>query len=133
MSRPTFQRAWSSIDQAADPAYYVRFMDNFHADGDDNPRDYARHLAAIEPQPGQRLLDVGSGTGGLSRVLARRVGLAGAVAGVDNSATMVATAEERAAGLGLPLTYRVADAHTLPFADASFDGCISGGVFEVLD
>jgi len=134
MGNPTFQQAWSSIDQAADPAYFVRFMDRFYgAEGaDDDPDHYRERIALLAVKPGQRLLEVGCGAGGSVRMLARLAGPAGRVVGVDNSATMVA-AERRAAGLGLPVEYRVADAHALPFADATFDGCCSGGVFEVLD
>ena len=133
MGRPTFQRAWSTIDQAEDPAYYVRFMDNMRPDGDDDLRYYGRLLATLAPQPGERLLDVGCGAGGAARVLARIVGPTGAVIGVDNSATMIGVAERRAAGLELPVAYQVADGHHLPFADASFDACTSSGAFEVVD
>ncbi|MGN6757163.1 MAG: methyltransferase domain-containing protein [Thermomicrobiales bacterium] len=133
MSRPTFQQAWSNIDEAEDPAYYVRFMDNMRPDGDDDPRYFGRLLATLEPQPGERIIEIGCGSGGAARVLAGVVGPGGAVVGVDNSATMIAAAERRAAGRGLPVTYRVADGHRLPFADASFDACASWGVFEVVD
>lgn len=133
MNRPTFQRAWSTIDEADDPVYYVQFMDNVRPDGDDNPRYFSQLLAALDPQPGQQLLEVGCGAGGASRVLARIVGPTGAVVGVDNSATMIAAAKERAANLELSLTYQVADGHHLPFADASFDACTSQGVLEVVN
>ena len=46
---------------------------------------------------GQRVLDIGCGCGDSTLELARRVGPAGAVRGIDISAPMLALAEQRAA------------------------------------
>jgi ubiquinone/menaquinone biosynthesis C-methylase UbiE len=77
----------------------------------------------LEPHPGGRYLDVGCGTGDDVRGLAAPVGPTGEVVGVDSSETMIAEAEKRAEGSGLPVTFQQADAHHLPFADETFDGC----------
>jgi SAM-dependent methyltransferase len=69
----------------------------------------------LEPSPGRRLLDVGCGSGEDVRALAERVAPTGRAVGVDLSETLVAEARERGADVV------VADAHRLPFADASFD------------
>src|SRR5262249_19282039 len=73
--------------------------------------------------PGQRVLDAGSGTGEDAQDMARQVGSSGGVVGIDNSQAMVAVAQQRAAGLGLPVEFRVADMLNLPFSPESFDGC----------
>jgi ubiquinone/menaquinone biosynthesis C-methylase UbiE len=50
----------------------------------------AQHLVdALDPRPGERCLDVGSGRGAVTRLLVDRVGTGGDVLGVDLSAEMV--------------------------------------------
>ena len=71
--------------------------------------------------PGQRVLDVASGTGHLSVELARRVRPGGSVDGIDAAAEMTARAQATARGLGLPVTFQTAAAQRLPFPDAAFD------------
>jgi len=71
--------------------------------------------------PGERVLDVGCGTGTLALAARRRVGSGGAVHGVDAAAEMVARARTKAQRAGLDVAFDVATAQALPFADASFD------------
>jgi ubiquinone/menaquinone biosynthesis C-methylase UbiE len=68
-------------------------------------------------RPGERLLDVGTGTGALLREVARRGAGPALVIGVDRSPRMLSEVG------GLPESRRivVADARALPFADATFD------------
>ena len=118
-TQPSFKQGWSAIDQAGDPAGYVRFLDAHRGGRDDDPEHYRAAFDLLDAQEGERILDVGCGTGGETRALAPRLGAAGRLVGVDRSATMIAVARERAAGLDLPVEYRVADAHRLPFADGA--------------
>ncbi len=71
--------------------------------------------------PGERVLDVGCGTGSLALVAKRRVGPAGAVHGIDASPEMVAQAHAKAVRAGLDVAFQVARAEALPFADGSVD------------
>src|SRR5690348_123015 len=73
--------------------------------------------ALLDVHAGDDILDVGCGTGDDTRALAHLVGRSGRITGVDSSATMIAEARRRAAGLDLPVEYRVANAQHLPFAD----------------
>lgn len=77
--------------------------------------------------PGERVLDVGCGSGVVTRVIAQRVAPDGKVIGVDASRALLAVAEEyaEASGLGSRIEWRVADCRKLPFADASFDAVIA--------
>ena len=70
---------------------------------------------------GDRVLDVGSGTGSLALELAatRRV----EVVGIDPSAAFIEHARTRAAGR--PVRFDVGDAQALPYEDASFDTCLA--------
>lgn len=84
----------------------------------------AELLALVDAEPGQRVLDVGCGTGTVARAAARRVGSRGRVVGCDLRLGMVATATGGVGGGGgggAPLAWAVADAAALPFADDGFD------------
>jgi SAM-dependent methyltransferase len=75
-------------------------------------------VGRLAPRPGERILDLGTGTG----LAARRVGAQGAVAvGIDLGAELI----EAARRLAPAIDFRVGDAESLPFDDASFDGAIS--------
>lgn len=78
----------------------------------------------LQPRAGERILDLATGTGWASRVLAQR--FAGVkVTGVDIAEQMLHHARTTAATLGLDIDYRHADAERLPFADGAFDGVVS--------
>ena len=76
----------------------------------------------FNPRPGERILDLATGTGWTSRAVARR---GATVIGVDLGADLIAAATERAKAERLNIDYRVGDAESLPFADGEFDGIIS--------
>lgn len=129
----SFQAGWAAIDQTGDPTAYIRFMDNYRrGQSDSDPEQYRAIFDLLAVQEGETILDVGCGTGGAVRALAPQVGQAGQVIGIDVSTTMIAEAKARSTGLTLPIDYRIADAHALPFADNCFDGCYATGVFEIL-
>jgi SAM-dependent methyltransferase len=86
----------------------------------------SRHLAdaidhavgRLAPRSGERILDVGTGTG----LAARRVAEGGATAvGIDLGPELI----EAARRLAPTIDFRVGDAEQLPFDDGSFDGAIS--------
>ena len=76
-------------------------------------------LAGIAP--GQRVLDVGCGTGTQAVAAARRVGPGGAVTGVDVSPEMLSVAQGKASRARVSIDFRQATATALPFPDQSFD------------
>jgi SAM-dependent methyltransferase len=78
----------------------------------------------LEPKPGERILDLATGTGWGSRTIAQRCSGA-KVTGVDIADVMLDYARSAAAKQELDIDYRHADAESLPFADRSFDGVIS--------
>lgn len=84
--------------------------------------------AFVEAQPGQRLLDVGSGPGALVRQMARRGCHA---VGVDADPGMVARAEELAAGLK-GAEFRQGSVLGLPFGDGEFDVVTATNVIFLL-
>lgn len=81
----------------------------------------AEMLRVAALRPGERVLDVGCGTGIVARQAAAAVGGTGAVTGVDIAADMVAVAGSQPPPVGAPIEWREGDATALPFADGSFD------------
>ena len=85
--------------------------------------DSIEHCALrLNPMLGERILDLSTGTGWTSRVVARSGAL---VTGVDIATGLLDAARARAAAEGLPIDYRVGDAEDLPFEDGAFDAVIS--------
>jgi len=79
-------------------------------------------VQAARLKPGMQVLDLACGTGDPALLLARLVGPYGHVTATDLSSGMLETATANARDEGLAnLTFRQADAESLPFADASFD------------
>ena len=75
---------------------------------------------------GQRVLDLGCGTGYPAIPAALRVGNTGHVTGVDLAEEMIEVARRKAAALGLKhVEFRACDVASLPFEDAGFDSVIS--------
>ena len=79
---------------------------------------YAKLHAHDVGLPGQRLLDLGTGTGVLAREFARRGCTA---AGVDVAPGQIEAAQRLAREDGLDVDFRVAPAEELPFEPATFD------------
>jgi enediyne biosynthesis protein CalE5 len=79
-------------------------------------------LELTRPQPGERVLELACGAGGVGLAAAERVGPAGEVVLSDVVAEMTAIAERRAAALGLGnVSARVLDLEAIAEPDGSYD------------
>jgi arsenite methyltransferase len=87
-------------------------------------RRATRALLALEP--GERVLDIGSGPGFLAEEMAEEVGPEGAVHGVDPSESMLAISRRRETRV----EYAIGDAVSLPYEDETFDAVIATQVYE---
>jgi len=84
-------------------------------------------------EPGEDVLDLGSGAGTDSLVAALMVGSEGSVTGIDMTPEMIVNAREGASALGLRnVTFVEGEIEELPFEDESFDVVISNGVIDLL-
>ena len=70
---------------------------------------------------GDRVLDVGCGTGRLAMIFAERVAPTGSVTGIDAADEMIKRATSRARKQDLPIAFQAAFAQRLPFPNATFD------------
>lgn len=76
--------------------------------------------------PGQRVLDLGTGTGAVAERAATLVGPTGQVVGVDISTEMLALAQRQVTVRGLEhVTFREGRAEALPAEDAAFDAVLA--------
>jgi ubiquinone/menaquinone biosynthesis C-methylase UbiE len=81
-------------------------------------------MAAVGIEPGDRVLDVGCGTGYFVRMLAQAVGPTGSAVGVDAAPEMVAYARSRS-DKKATVSFDVGSAAALSFPDSSFDVVVS--------
>jgi demethylmenaquinone methyltransferase/2-methoxy-6-polyprenyl-1,4-benzoquinol methylase len=87
-----------------------------------DPRWRRELVRGLAPSPGDRVLDVATGTGLVAQAIIERYGCA--VVGVDQSEEMLARAAERRRhdpAFGARFEPLRAEAEQLPFADAEFD------------
>jgi ubiquinone/menaquinone biosynthesis C-methylase UbiE len=116
------------VDRSANPIGHVNYLDTLAA-------SFPYKRAALQDlslRPGDRVLDVGCGTGNDARALAEIVGPDGEVVGLDASQTMITEAEQRSDGHSLPVRFQLGDAEHLPFPDGSFDAARADRVLQHL-
>ena len=91
----------------------------------------ARSLERLAIAEGEAVLDLGCGTGVFLPGLAALVGPTGRVVGLDHAPAFLAQARERLAKAGLAESVELveADAHHVPFDDATFDAAHAERVF----
>jgi trans-aconitate 2-methyltransferase len=92
MPGDTCEDAATAMADVWDPLQYDRFRD-------ERRQPFVDLLALVRPRPGMRVVDLGCGTGELTRILHDRVGASETV-GIDRSAAMLAKSGARA-GNGL--------------------------------
>ena len=108
----------AGLDPDALAASDLSAVDEFHLGGLAATRSL---FDLLDPAPGSRLLDVGSGIGGPARVAASQYGCT--VTGVDLTPEFTELATDLTARVGLDdrVSFQTADAVALPFPDGSFD------------
>lgn len=90
-------------------------------------------LTPFDLHPGQRVLEVGAGTGAFTLALAERVAPAGRIASIELQRAMLWRQARRLGGMASGvIALHQADAQALPFADSSFDRALMVAVLPML-
>ena len=118
-------RDTSGLDE--DQARELAARLELRARAEDEVAARAAYLDLLGIAPGERVLEVGCGSGVVLRELARRVAPDGAAVGLDPSPALLAIARELAErdGLAEQIELREGDARSLPFGDAEFDAVLA--------
>jgi ubiquinone/menaquinone biosynthesis C-methylase UbiE len=113
---------WRAIDRQRDPARYVRMMES-RGQTPTQARLRRRFLRFCGIGRGWRVVEVGCGSGVVTRDVAARVGARGHVVGVDKSRVLLAAARRRAREerLDRRIEFRLGDAGALPLRSGRFD------------
>ena len=119
-ARATYDRVAAFYDLAENPFEY-------------RARNHALRL--LETRPGERVLEIGPGTGHALAALASSAGPSGKVAGIDLSARILGRARRRLtrAGRTAQVALIQGDAHRLPVAAGTFDAVFMSFVLELID
>jgi SAM-dependent methyltransferase len=107
---------WRAQAGTTPPESYERYF--VPAIGRPFATDLVREAAL---RPGERVLDVGCGTGVVARLAAEQVGARGEVTGVDVNPGMLAVARRTAAAEGASIQWYETAAESMPLPDEAFD------------
>jgi demethylmenaquinone methyltransferase/2-methoxy-6-polyprenyl-1,4-benzoquinol methylase/phosphoethanolamine N-methyltransferase len=82
-------------------------------------------IALARIQPGDRVLEVGCGTGDVAIAACAPAGPSGSVSGIDAGPEMIAVARAKAARAGVTVDFRVEPIEALTYPDDTFDIVLS--------
>ncbi len=113
LDNAVIERLIARLESRAQDAVFARLLE--------------RYAAQLALPRSARVLEIGCGTGAVTRTLARRSGFSGTAIGVDQSAAFLEAARRFAAAeqVSEQVEFRLGDAHRLDFPDASFDAVIA--------
>ncbi len=132
MRNASLESGFIKIDATADPSKYIRKMDR-KASGEASKNIKRVSIDLLQLKPGDRVLDIGCGTGGEVRKMAAIVGLRGRAVGVDFSETMLDEAKKRSRAEELRPFFFQSDATRLPFREDRFDACRTEGMLYLIE
>ena len=89
-------------------------------------------VSRLDPRPGEKILDLGTGPGEPAMTIAREVGPSGHVTGVDLAENMISIARRVAQSRGVHnVDFATMDCSALTFPDEVFHGAVSSFGFQI--
>jgi ubiquinone/menaquinone biosynthesis C-methylase UbiE len=129
--KPKFYSCWDHIDQAKKPEDFSSFLDKVSSL--DSYQEYKRKsFELMNLKGGERVIDVGCGTGQDLLTIASIVGSSGNVVGLDISEFMLQETRKKFAQLALQLDTLHGSAINIPSEDNTFDACRCDRVLKYL-
>ena len=127
--RMTYEKWYSWFSHIYD--YFVRIFCFMFNEGFGGERRWRTELIEwINPEYGEKIIDICSGTGTLSMMLAKKLAGMGNVVGIEVSPSQLRIAKRKEKPDGL--MFIDADAQNIPFVNCSFDkGVICGALHEM--
>ena len=124
---------FNQVDDTALPEQFFRFLDRV-SELNDVKEGKQKTLDLLDLRAGQRILEVGCGTGEDARKFAQYISPGGVVVAIDKSQEMIAEAKRRMEGEPLSIDFRVGEVTGLDFSSARFDRChIERGLIHISD
>lgn len=99
MTASLFLVAWQPASQRRNPLEYIRILESAERV---RKLQVDRVISTLDVQPGQKIADLGAGSGLFTRPLARQVGTSGVVYAIDIDRDLLAHIEETALEQNLP-------------------------------
>ena len=118
----------------ANRKFYDRISDAYDLLADANEKAARQSgVKALNVKPGEKVLELGFGTGNEVLDLAELVGSTGHVAGIDISTGMLKVAMKKVSAKqpNVDINLKVADARSLPFSDGIFDAVYTSFTLEL--
>jgi SAM-dependent methyltransferase len=112
--------SFADVDGSKDPCRFVRYLQSLSS-ADSIAIGKRERVQSLSLQAGSTAIDVGCGLGDDARAMARVVGRAGRVVGLDASSALLQRARARTGAEAEDVDYVLGDAHSLPFEAGTFD------------
>lgn len=122
MNNESLGKHWNTIDSSGNTKEFINYL-RITAQKSFRRHIWQKSLDILNPQCGDKILDVGCGIGNDVLELASFVGKDGHIIGIDNSTAMIAECLKLTLSTAFPVTFQLGDAFNLPFENDQFDRC----------
>ena len=113
---------FNRIDETENPGEFIAFLDTVSRN-EDIMAMKRRTYELLTAKAGQRILEVGCGTGDDARQIAQMISPGGSLVAIDKSEALIGEAQRRSERQSDSIDFVVGDANELNLESATFDAC----------
>ena len=113
---------FNRIDETENPGEFIAFLDTVSRN-EDVMAMKRRTYKLLAAKAGQRILEVGCGTGDDARQIAKMISAGGRLVAIDKSEALISEARRRSVGKDDSIDFVVGDATALDLEPSTFDAC----------